>query len=69
MTHNFDAPHGGLVLMAHTSRRQRSVRRRWMAAGVILSVALAGGILGQMSGGRGDASHPLPSGPLSYLPQ
>jgi hypothetical protein len=69
MIRGYDEPHGGLVLMSHLSRRQRSMRRRWMAAGVILSVALAGGILGQMSAGRGGAAHPLPPGPLSYLPQ
>jgi hypothetical protein len=69
MMRGFEAPHGGLVLFTTPSRRQRSVRRRWLALSVILGVALAGGVIGQMSANRGDASRPVPPGPLSYLPQ
>ena len=45
-----------------------SLRRRWWALAVILSVALAGALLGQMSVVRGDAAHPTPPGPLDRLP-
>lgn len=69
MMRGYEAPNGGLVLFTTPSRRQRMVRRRWLALSVILGVALAGGIIGQMSASRGDAAHPIPPGPLSYLPQ
>ena len=45
-----------------------SLRRRWGALAVILSVALAGALLGQMSVVRGDAARPTPPGPLDRLP-
>lgn len=44
--------------------RGRSVRRRWVALAVILGVALAGAVLGQMSVVRNDAARPVPPGPL-----
>jgi hypothetical protein len=69
MIRGYEAPHGGLVLFATSSRRQRALRRRWLALSVILGVALAGGVIGQMSASRDDASRPVPPGPLSYLPQ
>lgn len=44
--------------------RDRSIRRRWLALAVILGVALAGAVLGQMSVVRDDATRPVPPGPL-----
>lgn len=68
MIRDYD-PHAGLMLFTTPSRRQRSIRRRWLAFLVILGVALAGALLGQMSAPRGDAGRPVPPGPLSYLAQ
>lgn len=69
MMRGYQAPHGGLVLFTAPSRHQRMVRRRWLALAVILAVALAGGVIGQMSATHHDAAHPVPPGPLSYLAQ
>lgn len=69
MMRGYEAPNGGLVLFTTPSRHQRLVRRRWLALGVILSVALAGGVIGQMSADRDNAARPVPPGPLSYLAQ
>lgn len=46
----------------------QSIRRRWLAVAVILAVALAGALLGQMSTSRGDAMRPTPPGPFDPLP-
>ena len=67
MMRGYEAPHGGLVLFSTPSRRQRIRRRRWTAIAVVLSVALAGAVLGQMSSVRDDA-RPTPPSPFSYLP-
>jgi hypothetical protein len=45
-----------------------SMRRRWLAVAVILTVALAGALLNQMSVVRHDALRPTPPGPLDALP-
>ncbi|MDP1601309.1 hypothetical protein [Phenylobacterium sp.] len=58
-----DDPHSLII-----SSGDRPVRRRWIALAVILSVALAGALLGQMSVVRNDASRPTPPGPFSQLP-
>jgi len=42
--------------------------RRWLAIVVILAVAMAGALLGQMSVVRDDAARPTPPGPLDALP-
>ncbi len=68
MMRGFEAPHGGLVLFSTPNRRQRLARRRWMALGVVLSIAVAGGVLGEMSTVRDDATRPVPPGPFSQLP-
>lgn len=46
----------------------RSARRRWTALAVILAMALAAALLGQMSVVRDDAARPVPPGPLSLYP-
>lgn len=58
-----DDPHSQMIAPAG-----RPGRRRWMALAVILAVALAGGLLGQMSVVRNDAERPVPPGPFSLLP-
>lgn len=58
-----DDPHSLII-----SSGGRPVRRRWTALTVILSVALAGALLGQMSVVRNDTSRPTPPGPFSQLP-
>lgn len=45
-----------------------ALRRRWWAIAVILAVAMAGALLGQMSVVRNDAGRPVPPGPLDHLP-
>lgn len=50
-----------------TEDHHHSLRRRWWALAVILSVALAGALLGQMSVDRGDSARPAPPGPLDRL--
>jgi hypothetical protein len=46
----------------------RSVSRRWTALAVIVAIALAGAILGQMSVVRDDIARPVPPGPLGRAP-
>ena len=46
----------------------QSRRRRWAAVAVILAVACAGALLGQMSTDHGDAARPVPPGPFETLP-
>jgi hypothetical protein len=58
-----DDPHSLII-----SSGGKPGRRRWIALAVILSVALAGALLGQMSVVRNDASRPVPPGPFSLLP-
>lgn len=69
MWRGYEPRHGGALLGTSAHRRQRAVRRRWLALSVILGVALAGAVLGEMSAARGDANRPTPPGPLSYLAQ
>lgn len=57
-----DDPHSQMILQGG-----RSTRRRWTALAVILAVALAGALLGQMSMVRNDAARPVPPGPISLL--
>jgi hypothetical protein len=68
MIRGYEAPNGGLVLFNTPTRRQRMSRRRWLAVAVILCIAVAGGVLGQMSAPHDAANRPLPPGPFSYLP-
>ncbi len=56
---------GGLTIFA--TPRRRPGRRRLLAMGMILAVALAGGLIGGLSHQR-DAAHPIPPGPFSYFP-
>lgn len=58
-----DDPHNQMI-----SRGGSSAGRRWTALAVILAVALAGALLGQMSAVHNDAERPVPPGPFSLLP-
>jgi hypothetical protein len=66
MIRSFDAP-GGIVLFTASSPRQRQVRRRSAAIAVIVAIAFAGGLIGQLSAAR-DGVGPVPPGPFSYFP-
>ncbi len=68
MIRGYEAPGSGLVLLNTPTRRQRTMRRRWMALSVILGVALAGGLIGHMSATDTNTG-PTPAGPWSYLAQ
>lgn len=67
MIRGYQAPNGGLVLFTAPTERQRQSRRRAAALAVILGVAFAGGLIGQLSAAH-DASRPTPPGPFSYFP-
>ena len=67
MIRGYETPNGGVVLFTAPTQRQRQARRRATAVAVILGVAFAGGLIGQLSTGH-DASHPVPPGPFSYFP-
>ena len=57
----------GVVMYALPNTRQRQSRRRMTAMAVIVSIAFAGGLIGQLS--TSDASgRPVPPGPFSYFP-
>ncbi|GEM_PF-4235017 len=67
MIRGYEAPHGGVVLFTAPTQRQRQARRRSAAVAVILGVAFAGGLIGQLSTAH-DADQPVPPGPFSYFP-
>lgn len=67
MIRGYEAPHGGIVLFNAPTQRQRQARRRTAAVAVILGVAVAGGLIGQLSSAH-DAGRPVPPGPFSYFP-
>ncbi|MDO8381142.1 hypothetical protein [Phenylobacterium sp.] len=67
MNRGIEAPSGGLVLFTAPTERQRQTRRRSAALAVILGVAFAGGLIGQLSSVH-DAARPTPPGPFSYFP-
>ena len=60
---------GGFGLSDDRMPRDHAAARRWLALAVILSVALAGALLGQMSVVRNDMSRPVPPGPLDHMLQ
>lgn len=59
---------GRYGLLDERAKPEQSKRRRWAALGVILAVAVAGALLGQMSTDRGDSTRPAPPGPFDTLP-
>lgn len=65
MIREIDRPYAGLVQLS--PHRGRPGRRRAAAVGVVVVIALAGGLIGQLSAHRDDA-HPIPPGPFSYFP-
>ena len=66
MIRNFDAS-DEIVLFTTPSPHQRQARRRSAAIAVIVAIAFAGGLIGQLSTAR-DAAGPVPPGPFSYFP-
>ncbi len=66
MIRGIESPYEGVVHLA-PSPRHRPGRRRLAALCVVVSIALAGGLIGQLTAHR-DASHPIPPGPFSYFP-
>ncbi len=68
MTGGYETQHTGWAMDSTPPGRRASSRRRWLALAVVLSVALAGAVLGQMSTIHDDASRPVPPGPFSPLP-
>jgi hypothetical protein len=65
MIRSFDAPRG-IVLFTASTPRQRQARRRSATIVVIVAIAFAGGLLGQLS--ARDAVGPVTAGPFSYFP-
>jgi hypothetical protein len=66
MIRGYEAPHGGVVLYTAPTPRQRQARRRSAAIAVVLGVAFAGVLIGQLS--THDSARPVPPGPFSYFP-
>ena len=66
MIRAFDALTSGVVNYTAPSPRRRQTRRRTAAIAVVLGVAFAGGLIGQLS--ARDAAGPVPPGPFSYFP-
>ncbi len=66
MIRGFEDQSSGVVQLLSSPRRGPG-RRRAAAIGVVLAVALAGGLIGQLAAQR-DAAHPIPPGPLGYFP-
>ena len=67
MIRGYEAPNGGVVLYSAPTQRQHQARRRAAAVAVILGVAFAGGLIGQLSTAH-DSARPVPPGPFSYFP-
>jgi hypothetical protein len=65
MIRGVESPYAGVIHLTPTPRRPG--RRRLAALVVVISVAVAGGLIGQLSARR-DAAHPIPPGPFGYFP-
>lgn len=66
MIRGFEESNPGVVQLL-ASPRHGPGRRRAIALGVVLAIAVAGGLIGQLTAQR-DAAHPIPPGPFSYFP-
>ncbi len=64
MLQGYGTPNSGLTIF---DTPRRPLRRRLFAIGMVLAIALAGGLIGGLSHAR-DAAHPAPLGPFSYFP-
>jgi hypothetical protein len=66
MIRDIAGQHEGVIQLLSTPRHGPG-RRRGVALGVVLAIAVAGGLIGQLSAQR-DAAHPIPPGPFGYFP-
>lgn len=66
MIRGFAESNPGVVQLL-ASPRHGPGRRRIAALAVVLAIAVAGGLIGQLTAQR-DAAHPIPPGPFSYFP-
>lgn len=64
MTRGYEGFDPGLI---QVSGGRRPLRRRAAAIGVVVAVALAGGLIGQLTERR-DTLHPIPPGPFGLFP-
>jgi hypothetical protein len=62
------AARGGHLLKSPNYRHQVA-RRRLMAAGAVLALALASGVVGTLSARQDGAATNAATGPFSYFPQ
>lgn len=58
----------GYVLVKSPNARQQAARRRLVAVCGVLALAMASGVIGVMSHGRGEALRQPHTGPFSYFP-
>lgn len=58
----------GPVLVKSPNARQQAARRRGLVVGGVLLLAIASGVIGALSHGRGEALREPQTGPFSYLP-
>jgi len=61
------AARGGHLLKS-PNYRQQAARRRLMAVGAVLGMALAAGLIGSLSAARNDVATTVATGPFSYFP-
>ena len=64
---NSFAAGSGPRLVRTPSSRQRSARRRWMAAGGVIALALISGAIGRLTANQAP-QRPVETGPFSYFP-
>lgn len=68
MIRGHPAQNGGAMLIKTPTRREVTARRRTLAVVIISALALAGGLIGQLSAPEAKAGPPLPQSPFSYFP-
>lgn len=68
MIRGYSAHEGGAMLIKTPTRREVTARRRTWAVVVISALALAGGLIGELSAPKAKAGPPVPQSPFSYFP-
>lgn len=75
MIQNFQSAHGGVVYYRTPDPRRRARRMRLAAIAVTAAIGFSGGVLQQfhyqatLNDRLGDATSPIPTGPLAYFPR